>query len=136
MWPFRTGEARRGTYPLAVFPLKAVLFPGGVLPIKVFEQRYVELVKSCLKEGRPFGVCLITQGEEVATAGGTAPEIAPVGTLARIVDWDVPQLGIMHVATRGETRFQVRSRSLAPSGLVTAEVAPLAAVRAVTLIES
>ncbi len=136
MWPFRTGEARRGAYPLAVFPLKTVLFPGGVLPIKVFEQRYVELVKSCLKEGRPFGVCLITQGEEVATAGGTAPEIAPVGTLARIVDWDVPQLGIMHVATRGETRFQVRSRSLAPSGLVTAEVAPLAAEPAVKLTES
>ncbi len=136
MWPFRTGGTQRGAYPLALFPLKTVLFPGGVLPIKVFEQRYVELAKSCLKEGRPFGVCLITQGEEVAAAGGAAPEIAQVGTLARIVDFDVPQIGILHVATRGETRFQVRSRSLAPSGLVTAEVAPLAPEPAVKLADS
>ena len=136
MWPFGTRAARRGSHPLALFPLKTVLFPGGLLPIKVFEQRYIDLAKACLKEGRPFGVCLITQGEEVAAAGDAAPEIANVGTLARIVDWDVPQLGILHLATRGESRFQVRSQSLAPAGLVTAEVSPLANEPAVKLAET
>jgi len=136
MWPFRPGAERRGTYPLALFPLKTVLFPGGLLPIKVFEQRYIDLAKACLKERRPFGVCLITHGEEVAAAGSGAPEIASVGTLARIVDWDVPQLGILHVATHGESRFQVRSQSLEPSGLVTAEVSPIANEPAVRLADA
>ena len=55
---------------LPLFPLGTVLFPGGLLPIKVFEQRYIDLAKECIKANRPFGVCLITQGEEVATAAG------------------------------------------------------------------
>lgn len=138
MWPFRPADDSRSAYPLALFPLKTVLFPGGLLPIKVFEQRYIDLAKACLKEGRPFGVCLITRGEEVAAAAGAgaAPEIANVGTLARIVDWDVPQLGILHVATHGETRFQVRSQSLEPSGLVTAQVSPIANEPAVKLADA
>jgi hypothetical protein len=127
MRPFRTGGTGREPFALALFPLKTVLFPGGLLPIKVFEQRYIDMAKECIKANRPFGVCLITQGDEVATAAGAAPEIAGIGTLARIVDWDMPQLGILHVATRGETRFQIRERSVQASGLVTAEVAPLAA---------
>ncbi len=123
MWPF--GGGARGPQTLPLFPLKTVLFPGGLLPIKVFEQRYIDMAKACLAEDRPFGVCLITSGEEVATAGGGTPEIADVGTLARITDWDMPQLGILHVATVGGTRFQVKSRSVAGSGLVSGEVVPL-----------
>lgn len=125
MWPF--GGGSRDTQPLPLFPLKTVLFPGGVLPLKVFEQRYIAMAKTCLAQGRPFGVCLITQGEEVAAAGAASPEIAPVGTLARITDWDMPELGILHLTTQGETRFQVRQRTVQPDGLVTGEVAPLAA---------
>ncbi len=110
--PHRRRRTRsRSRSPL--FPLKTVLFPGGLLPIKVFEQRYIDMAKACLKSGRPFGVCLITQGDEVATVPGVAPEIANVGTLARIVDWDMPQLGILHVATQGESRFQVRGADAA-----------------------
>lgn len=123
MWPFGGGARAPQTLPL--FPLKTVLFPGGLLPIKVFEQRYIDMAKACLAEERAFGVCLITSGEEVATAGGASPEIATVGTLARISDWDMPQLGILHLATVGGTRFQVRQRSVAASGLVSAEVMPL-----------
>jgi Lon protease-like protein len=125
MWPF--GGSGAAPQPLPLFPLKTVLFPGGLLPIKVFEQRYIDMTKACLAEDRPFGVCLITSGEEVAATGGHVPEIATVGTLARITDWDMPQLGILHVATVGETRFQVKSRSVSPSGLLTAEVQPIAA---------
>ena len=115
----------RSPYELPLFPLRTVLFPGGLLPLKVFEQRYVEMTKACMMNGRPFGVCLIVQGDEVAAPNGTPPQIANVGTLARITDWDVPQVGILHLATVGETRFQVRKQSMQPNGLVVGEVTPI-----------
>ena len=102
MWPFASGGD--GTGPLPLFPLKTVLYPGGHLPLKIFEQRYIEMAKSCMKDAQPFGVCLITQGEEVAVTPGAAPEFATVGTLARITDFDMPQLGILHVVTEGSSR--------------------------------
>jgi Lon protease-like protein len=111
-------------YSLPLFPLKTVLFPGGLLPLKVFEQRYIDMTKACLKS-RPFGVCLIVKGEEVAAKPQSLPEIATIGTLARITDWDVPQLGILHVSTVGQTRFMVRRHSAQPNGLVVGEVTPL-----------
>jgi uncharacterized protein len=86
-----TAGRDRGTWSLPLFPLRTVLFPGGLLPLKVFEQRYIEMTKSCLRDTRPFGVCLLTKGEEVARDDGIAPEIASVGTLARITDVDMPQ---------------------------------------------
>src|SRR6202040_3944466 len=65
MFPFlRAGPRAPTTLPL--FPLKTVLFPGRLLPLKVFEQRYIDMTKACLKDERPFGVCLLTRGEEVA----------------------------------------------------------------------
>jgi len=136
MWPFRLAGAASAPYSLALFPLKTVLFPGGLLPLKVFEQRYVDMAKACLKDNRPFGVCLITQGEEVASPAGAAPEIAKVGTLARITDWDMPQLGILHVATHGETRFQIRRHSVEDSGLLVGEVTPIAAEPKLALADS
>jgi uncharacterized protein len=136
MWPFPLGGAKHAPYTLALFPLKAVLFPGGLLPLKIFEQRYIDMAKACLKEERPFGVCLITQGEEVARPESGAPQIANVGTLARITDWDMPQLGILHVVTRGETRFQIRRHSVEPSGLLMGEVTPIPAEPALKLAES
>ncbi len=132
MWPFaRSAEERhvvdRKLTALPLFPLSAVLYPGGVLPLKIFEQRYIDMAKTCLKENRPFGVCLITQGSEVAIPRGTTPEFAQVGTQARIVDFDMPQLGILHVATRGEARFQVHSHAVEPSGLIVGQVTPIPA---------
>jgi Lon protease-like protein len=123
-------------YSLPLFPLRTVLFPGGLLPLKVFEQRYVEMTKACMMNGRPFGVCLIVQGEEVATPDGARPEIASVGTLARITDWDVPQVGILHLATIGETRFQVRSQATQRNGLVVGEVTPIGPEAAQPLAEA
>ena len=135
MWPFGTGGGTP-THSLPLFPLKTVLFPGGLLPLKVFEQRYVEMTKSCMMNSRPFGVCLIVQGEEVAAPSGAPPEIATVGTLARITDWDVPQVGILHLATVGETRFQVRKQSTQPNGLVVGEVTAIEPEAAQPLGES
>jgi len=124
VWPFGNGGGAQ-PYSLPLFPLRTVLFPGGLLPLKVFEQRYVEMTKACMMNNRPFGVCLIVQGDEVATPSAAVPEVATVGTLARITDWDVPQVGILHLATVGETRFQVRKQSTQANGLVVGEVTAL-----------
>ena len=108
---------------LPLFPLRTVLFPGGVLPLKVFEQRYIEMTKACLRDERPFGVCLIIEGDEVARGGGTMLQIASVGTLARITNVDMPQTGILHVATVGGARFEVRGRTPDTLGLLVGDVA-------------
>lgn len=123
----RPGDAARQSFRLPLFPLKTVLFPGGKLPLKIFEQRYVAMAKACLRDGQPFGVCLLTAGEEVASQGVPAPQFATVGTLARVTTWDMPQLGILHVTTEGGTRFQVQGHQVEPSGLVVGEVSSIAA---------
>jgi Lon protease-like protein len=99
-----------------------VLFPGGRLPLRLFEQRYLGMAKVCLKDNAPFGVCLIREGREVG-----APAVpAEVGTLARIVDWDMPQLGVLQVVARGEGRFRILERRVQPDGLARGQVEPVA----------
>jgi Lon protease-like protein len=120
------GSGDRLPFTLPLFPLRTVLFPGGLLPLKVFEQRYIDMTKDCLKDERPFGVCLITRGDEVASSSNSSPEFARVGTLARIVDWEMPQLGILHLATTGGTRFQVQKHAAEASGLFVGEVTTIA----------
>lgn len=95
-----------------------MLFPDGRLPLRIFEQRYMEMAKACLKDGAAFGVCLIREGNEV----GTPAVPASVGTLAKIITWDMPQLGVLHVIARGERRFRIRSRRMQPDGLARAAV--------------
>ncbi len=89
----------------ALFPLNTVLFPGGRLPLRIFEQRYMEMAKACLRDDTPFGVCLIRDGAEVG-APATPVEI---GCLARIAAWDMPQLGMLHIIARGEQRFRIHA---------------------------
>jgi Lon protease-like protein len=119
---------------LPLFPLRTVLFPGGVLPVKIFEQRYIEMAKQCLADEQPFGVCLLTRGEEVA-ASGERQEFAMIGSLARIVQWDMPQLGILHVTTEGGARFQVQRHHAEKSNLVVADVTMLAPEPALALAD-
>jgi uncharacterized protein len=121
---------------LPLFPLHTVLFPGGLLPLKVFEQRYIDMTKACLSDDRPFGVCLIVRGDEVARPGASAPELSSIGTTARITDWDMPQLGILHVATVGGTRFKIERQSVEPSGLVIGEVKEIPAEPQVALTQA
>ena len=139
MFGLRREEAfPRRAMQLPLFPLKTVLFPGGVLPLKVFEQRYIEMTKACLRDEQPFGVCLITQGDEVAAtkAGAGAPEFAPIGTLATITAWDMPQLGILHLRTSGGPRIQVKSHSMRDDGLAIGEVTTLPAEPVVALADA
>jgi Lon protease-like protein len=98
-----------------IFPLGTVLFPGGALPLKIFEQRYIEMTKTCLRDGRPFGVCLIKEGREVGEPA--VPEA--VGCLATIEQWDMPQLGLFHLVARGSNRFRLIDCQTARNGLIT-----------------
>ena len=86
-----------------LFPLNTVLFPGGVLPLRVFEARYMDMVRECMKGSDPFGVVLITRGSEVGAPASTES----VGTLARIVAWDMPRLGLLHLRAVGSERFRI-----------------------------
>jgi len=104
-----------------IFPLHTVLYPEGMLPLKVFEQRYVEMTKACLRDARPFGVCLIREGREVGTAA--VPE--PVGCFATIETWDMPQPGLFHLIARGGGRFRIRETRVAPNHLISATVEPI-----------
>ena len=107
---------------IPLFPLNTVLFPGGLLPLKVFEQRYLDMAAACMKEGRPFGVCLIDQGTEVAEPGSGATTPHPVGTLADIVAWDMEQLGILQLTVRGGQRFRIIESRSEPNALLRARV--------------
>lgn len=91
------------TLRLPLFPLNTVLFPGGVQPLKIFEQRYLDMAAACMKENSPFGICLIASGSET----GKAAEPHAVGTLASIGDWEMEQLGILQITAHGGRRFRI-----------------------------
>lgn len=104
--------------PLSLFPLRTVLFPGGRLPLKVFEARYLDLMGECLRTGEPFGVVCITQGSEVGTGAADGFGIERVGVMAQIQDVDLPQPGIMMVQCLGTQRFRlVEPPTQGPNGL-------------------
>ncbi len=107
---------------LPLFPLHTVLFPGGRLPLKLFEQRYLEMAKECLRTNAAFGVCLILEGREV----GEPALPAMIGCTARIATWDMPQLGVLNVRALGEQRFRVIDHRTEKNGLIRAEVELLA----------
>ena len=118
-------DASRETRPLPLFPLRTVLFPGGLLPIKIFEARYVDMATACIKDASPFGVCLLTHGQEVAPPG-SPQAFAAIGTEARIVRFDMPQQGILHVVCEGGARFRVQRHDVRRDNLAVGEVSPLA----------
>lgn len=102
---------------LPLFLLHTVLIPGALLPFKVFEARYLDMVSDCLKNGKPFGVCLIKSGREVGDAG----EPHAVGTLAHIEQWEMPTAGVLHILVRGGQRFAI-ARTHVDGQLVSADV--------------
>jgi Lon protease-like protein len=103
---------------LPLFPLHTVLFPQGVLPLRIFEPRYVDMIGQCMREGAPFGVVLIHSGAEV----GNVAETADVGTSARIIDFNKLPDGLLGVTCRGEQKFRVLERSQRPDGLYLGKV--------------
>jgi Lon protease-like protein len=127
------------TPELPLFPLRAVLFPGGLLGLKVFETRYLDLISDCLRGGRPFGVVALRSGGEVGSGRGVGDESAngprvsfePVGTLAELISADSEQPGILTVTCRGTERFRVASSRQRADGLWLARSEAIAADPAV-----
>jgi uncharacterized protein len=111
---------------LPLFPLAAVLFPGGVLPLRIFEVRYLDIIGRCHKAGAPFGVVSLTQGNEVRQPGGKEA-FSSVGTLATITDFESPRPGLMMIRASGAQRFRITASDQLRHGLWVADVERLAA---------
>jgi uncharacterized protein len=120
---------------LPLFPLSTVLYPGGLLPLQIFEVRYLDMIGKCHKTGAPFGVVSLTEGSEVRKPADATLKDAPpagdgfaheafneIGTLASIIEFSVPQPGLMVIQCRGLHRFQINRREKLKHGLWIADV--------------
>jgi uncharacterized protein len=116
---------------LPLFPLNTVLFPDGLLPLRIFETRYVDMVGRCMREGSPFGVVPIRSGAEVSGAG--VVETAELGTTARIVDFSRLPDGLLGITCQGERKFRVLRLWQQPDGLNVGDIEYLPAEATVEL---
>lgn len=113
---------------LPLFPLQTVLFPGGWMPLRIFEVRYLDMIKRCHAAGAPFGVVCLSEGSEVRRADASSPDgfaheaFFPVGTVARIEQVAHPQPGLMFIHCRGQQRFRITDSHRLPHGLWVADV--------------
>ena len=96
------------TFPL--FPLGTVLFPDGVLPLQIFEVRYLDMISRCIADGTPFGVVLLTQGAEVRTPEGQE-KLLMAGTQASVQETAASAPGLLHVICRGASRSSTLPRT-------------------------
>jgi Lon protease-like protein len=115
---------------LPLFPLRTVLFPDGLLELKIFEARYLDMVSRCLRERSSFGVVALRSGGEARSAGD-AVQLYEVGTLADLIDVDSAQAGILLVRCRGGERFKVGAARQERDGLWLARTEPVASDREV-----
>lgn len=123
---------------LPLFPLGTVLFPGGLLPLRIFEVRYLDMVGRCHKAGMPFGVVSLSRGSEVRSAEGddaSQEAFCEVGTLARIIEFSMPQAGLMLIRCEGTERFRLRSSERLKHGLWTGDAELLPPDRTLTIPE-
>jgi len=107
-----------GRDQISLFPLNTVLFPGGAVPLRIFEPRYLDMVSDCMKNDKGFGVCLISEGREV----GDAARTFEVGTLVHISYWNKLPDGLLGVTVRGDRRFRILAQEVRPNQLTVAEV--------------
>ncbi len=120
-------------FSLPLFPLGTVLYPGGLLPLRIFEVRYLDMIGKCHKTGAPFGVVSLTEGSEVRKAEPGKPsgdgfaheDFHAVGTLATITEFSVPQPGLMAIRCEGAQRFRISNREKLKHGLWIADVTRL-----------
>jgi Lon protease-like protein len=118
-------SAQSRTIPL--FPLRTVLFPGGTLPLRIFEPRYVDMVRWCMRESSGFGVVLLKEGSDVmdSSVAAALPNIFSVGTEAQIIDFDQADNGLLGIVARGGEKFKVLGCEVASDGLLQGQVQPL-----------
>lgn len=103
---------------IPLFPLNTVLYPGGPLPLRVFEPRYLDMVSNSMRTETPIGVVLIKDGNEV----GPAPEIYDIGTLSEISYWHKRTDGLLGITLKGTQRFNIKDIQINASQLITADV--------------
>ena len=116
---------------IPLFPLGTVLYPGGLLPLRIFETRYTDMVRRCMRESEVFGVVQIQAGTETSPTVRTAD----MGTTARIVDFEALKDGLLGVLCKGEVRFRILSRSRQADGLNRAGIEWVAEPAAVAVSE-
>lgn len=106
------------TNNVPIFPLSTVLFPEGMLLLRIFETRYLDMVSRCLKQDVPFGVCMIADGSEV----GEAANCYQIGTLAKIINWDQTKGGVLAIEALGCQRFKILDSDISKQELITASI--------------
>lgn len=104
---------------IPLFPLPTVLFPGGYLPLRIFEQRYIDMVRECSAKGSCFGVCLLNNSESVNHVPATH---LSVGTTAEICDFSTLEGGLLGISTQGRQRFIIQTTRMRDNGLLMGEV--------------
>ncbi len=119
---------------ISLFPLSTVLLPYGRMPLQIFEQRYLDLVKSSMRTGDPFGLIHLERGSEVAS--DAPPALSEIGTLARIVNFDQLENGLLGITIEGGQRFRPLDAWRENNGLNVAEVDLLPELPAEPMIES
>jgi uncharacterized protein len=116
---------------IPLFPLNNVLFPGGVLTLRIFEPRYLDMISTCMKEGAGFGTALILSGSEV----GEAAKTYDIGSHVRIIDWTMRDDGLLGITIQCEGRFRILSSEVRPNQLIFAEVEPIEELHSETIPE-
>lgn len=106
------------TVSLPLFPLHTVLVPGAALDLRIFERRYLDMIRDCGRSGSGFGVCLILDGNEA----GAAALPAAFGTEALVEDFDTTPDGLLSLRVRGRRRFHVLRTRVRDTGLVVADI--------------
>jgi len=104
----------------ALFPLHTVMFPGSILPLKIFEQRYLNLVKKCMKQQTGFVTVLISEGKEVEST----PQVYSIGCYVEIIDWDALGNGLLGINIQAKYRVRLHDSSVKDDGLLFAEASP------------
>ena len=114
-----------GQINMPIFPLRTVLFPGGILPLRIFEPRYVDMIRWCMREQATFGVVLLRQGSEVntpANAAGNDRELFKIGTEAEIIDFNQADNGLLGIVAQGRRKFSIVDTNEKKDGLLLASV--------------
>ncbi|MDA3933313.1 MAG: LON peptidase substrate-binding domain-containing protein [Gammaproteobacteria bacterium] len=107
---------------IALFPLRTVLFPGGILPLRIFETRYLNMIRDCSRAQSPFGICLLLDTDTEAEQKSTRARMTTIGTAAEIIDFNTTDDGLLSVVARGTRRFQILATQVKHDGLISADV--------------
>jgi len=103
---------------LPLFPLNSVIFPGGALPLRIFEPRYLDMVKDCMREGHGFGIVLIKRGQETIRAA----DIYKTGTECRIGDWETLPDGLLGITAYGDSKIYIEKTHIEANQLLVGKI--------------